>query len=592
MSQPTPSDSGTPAAGAWKINSICLGLLALLLLLVFWPGLNYPFLRDWDDGNFVMFNSNLAFTLENFRLYALEPFQDLYTPLPMYSFMLDRALFGLEPLGFRLHNLLLHFTAAAFLFLMIRQLGARVWLALGAALLWAANPQKVESVIWITERKDVLCGAFAFASLWFFLRSVSRRRVPWIAGVLAVLAIFAKPAAISLPGVMIVGLICLRGNRLSVREYWRILRLPVLLSLGAVVWSSLVTAKTNPGVMETNLLIPLHNMFWYPLTALIPYETNPIYPEVRGWSELALPAAGGIALLGIYVLAARKLGMPWRRIVCLLLIVGGFSVPVLGMLQYTTFHYCDRYNYLVSGAAWLAVAVPAELLMRRLPGAVRYVKGILALAFMAFWVLTWSYIPRWEYCDFLFAYPIEHDPVPNVKALESGIYAALRTDNLALLSRIAEHMRTNHGEYGIAEQQAADLICFLLGHVALLKQDLPTAFAAYAPLISRVEQTGAAGFLWPRLTLAMLFRDLALISMHEGNPQRAVRFLDMELKVRRKDRLQYDLASAMRAKLLGDRAGEARAWKRIVELAPGIPEYQERYERLKQEAAAAGQPAE
>lgn len=60
--------------------------------------------------------------------------------------------------------------------------------------------------------------------------------------------------------------------------------------------------------------------------------------------------------------------MPWRRIVCLLLIVGGFSVPVLGMLQYTTFHYCDRYNYLVSGAAWLAVAVPAELLMRRLPG--------------------------------------------------------------------------------------------------------------------------------------------------------------------------------------------------------------------------------
>ena len=396
MSQPTPSDSGTPAAGAWKINSICLGLLALLLLLVFWPGLNYPFLRDWDDGNFVMFNSNLAFTLENFRLYALEPFQDLYTPLPMYSFMLDRALFGLEPLGFRLHNLLLHFTAAAFLFLMIRQLGARAWLALGAALLWAANPQKVESVIWITERKDVLCGAFAFASLWFFLRSVSRRRVLWIAGILAVLAIFAKPAAISLPGVMIVGLICLRGKRLSVREYWRILRLPVLLSLGAVVWSSLVTAKTNPGVMETNLLIPLHNMFWYPLTALIPYETNPIYPEIRGWSELALPAAGGIALLGIYVLAARKLGMPWRRIVCLLLIIGGFSVPVLGMLQYTTFHYCDRYNYLVSGAAWLAVAVPAELLMRRLPGAVRYVKGILALAFMAFWVLTWSYIPRWE----------------------------------------------------------------------------------------------------------------------------------------------------------------------------------------------------
>ena len=176
-----------------RCNFVCAALLALFLVLIFLPGLNYPFLRDWDDGTFIIYNQNLSFTFDNFLLYWLEPYQDLYTPLPMYSFMIDRALFGLDPLGFRLHNLLLHFVGCYFLFLVARKLGARSWLAFAGALLWAANPQKVESVVWITERKDVLCGALAFASLWFFLRGVQLRRISFMAGILAALAIFAKP---------------------------------------------------------------------------------------------------------------------------------------------------------------------------------------------------------------------------------------------------------------------------------------------------------------------------------------------------------------------------------------------------------------
>ena len=90
-------------------NLIYAVLLILFLGLVYYPSLSFPFLNGWDDGAFIVFNPRLAFTWDNLLYYGLEPFQELYTPLPMYSFMIDWTLFGLDPLGYRLHNLLLHF---------------------------------------------------------------------------------------------------------------------------------------------------------------------------------------------------------------------------------------------------------------------------------------------------------------------------------------------------------------------------------------------------------------------------------------------------------------------------------------------------
>ncbi|MBS1370501.1 MAG: hypothetical protein HPZ91_11155 [Lentisphaeria bacterium] len=567
-------------------NLICAGLLALFLLLVFWPGLNYPFLGDWDDGTFIVHNKNLGFTIENFLLYGLQPYQDLYTPLPMYSFMVDRVLFGLDPLGYRLHNLLLHFAGCYFLFLVARRLGARVWLAFAAALLWAANPQKVESVIWITERKDVLCGALAFASLWFFLRGVSLKRVSYMAGILAALAIFAKPAAVSLPGVMVVGLICLRGKRIPWREYARILWFPVLASFAAVVWAGIVTAKTNPGVLEENWLVPLHNLFWYPLTALVPYVTNPIYPEIRTASDL-LPVFFGAALAGLYVLFSRKLGFAWRKIICMLLIIAGFTVPVLGLLHYTNFHYCDRYNYLVSWAVWIAAAVLAEAFLRRRKGAARYLKGAAAAAFAAFWLLTWSYIPYWETCDFMYSYVLAKDEIPNWKVMGNSICTAFRTGNLDVIQDVATRMRKYHAEYRVPEPVADRTARFCLAHVAWLHQEQETAREMYRVLWKEVETVGWREFLWPDFVFPLFFRDMAQISILDGKPDEAVGFLEKELQVRTPDDYQYFLAEAMKAQIKQDLPAQLEAWGKVVEMEPENRLYRTMYENLKRRSEGA-----
>lgn len=561
---------------------VCFGLLALLVFLLYLPGLHFPFLRDWDDGNFVMFNPRLAFSLDNLRYYAMEPFQDLYTPLPMYSLMIDKALFGLAPTGFRLHNMLLHFIGCGFLFLIFRRLGVRAWIAFAAAALWAANPQKVESVVWITERKDVLCGAFAFASLYCFLRSIAAGRIPILAGILSALAIFAKPAALPLPGVMIVGLICIYGKRLPVKEYARLLWFPVAASAAAVAWSAWVTAKTNPGMAETNLFVPLHNLFWYPLTALVPYAQNPIYPQLRSAAGAAPPVLAGLLLAAVYVRVSRYFRIPWRRIVCVLLIVAGCTVPVLGLLRYTCFHYCDRYNYLVSAAVWAGLALLLEAVIRRRRSAARHLKLLCAAVGAVFFYQTWCYIPYWENGNTLYACALAQDRLVNIKVLGNTITSAFRSENAGLLKDATGRLNDYYREYGFPEEMAKNTVLFCEGHIALLQQNFAEALPIFRKLRTIVEtKEGESAFLWPHLTHPLLYRDLALISIIEKQPEQAVAFLDLELERRPEDDVQRYLALAMKAQIQGDRAAQLKAWETVVAMEPDNVRYREFFEKLK-----------
>ncbi len=564
---------------------VCLGLLGLLVFLLYLPGLHFPFLREWDDGTFVVFNPKLAFSLDNIRHYALEPFQDLYTPLPMYSLMIDKALFGLDPLGFRLHNMLLHFIGCGFLFLIFRRLGIRTWIAFAAAALWAANPQKVESVVWITERKDVLCGALAFASLYCFLRSVAANRIPVLAGILSMLALFAKPAALPVPGVMIVGLICLYGKRLPLKEYARLLWFPATASAVAVAWSTWVTAKTNPGMAETDFLVPLHNLFWYPLTALIPYSQNPIYPQLRSAASAAPPILAGLLLTAVYVRTARYFRIPWRRIVCVLLIIAGCTVPVLGLLRYTCFHYCDRYNYLVSAAVWTGIALLLEAVIRRRKSAVRLLKLLCAGIGAVYLYQTWCYIPYWENGNTLYACALAQDRLVNIKVLGNTIASAFRSENAGLLKDATGRLNEYYREYGFPEDMAKNTVLFCEGHIALLQQNFAEALPIFRKLRTIAEtREGESVFLWPHLTHALLYRDLALISIIEKQPERAVAFLNLELERRPEDDVQRYLALAMKAQIQGDRAAQLKAWETVVKMEPDNVKYREFFEKLKSQA--------
>jgi hypothetical protein len=149
-------------------------LLALAVFLAFAPSLLFPPLPHWDDGSSILLNQRLAFSWENIRHYAVNGFQGLYAPLTMYSLMLDNALFGQHYAGFHAINIALHCGAALLLVKILQHLGIRRTIAILAALLWAVHPQRIESIVWLTERQDVLSGFLAMAAVYVFMKTHDR----------------------------------------------------------------------------------------------------------------------------------------------------------------------------------------------------------------------------------------------------------------------------------------------------------------------------------------------------------------------------------------------------------------------------------
>ncbi len=147
-----------------------------------------------------------GFTWDGLLYYAFHWHAYTYHPLSTYSHMLDCQLFGLKAGGHHVMNVVLHAITAVLLFLLLRQMTGRLWPHALVAALFAVHPLRVESVAWISERKDVLSGLFFVLTLGAYVRYV---RAPQSAGryavvcLLYVLGLLAKPMLVTLPMVLL-----------------------------------------------------------------------------------------------------------------------------------------------------------------------------------------------------------------------------------------------------------------------------------------------------------------------------------------------------------------------------------------------------
>ncbi len=515
--------------------------VALATALVFAPNLNAPLMLNWDDGTFLWYNLRLRLTWANVWGYFRWPFQNLYTPLAMVSLMLDHALFGFAPWGYRVHNLLLHIGCLWLLAGIARRLGGARWAAWGAALLWAVHVQRVESVVWIAERKDVLCGFFALLSVWCVLRARrARRRGGWVCGasLAGALSILAKPMSMALPGVFVMLAIGLDGGKMWRR--WRLWAIPALVILGMAILSWLITRRDNAGMLQAAWRVPLHNLGWYPLTALNPWPyVHPIHPPVRSLAAALGWLAGCVALAALALVLSRRLRGGVRAGLCLVLTAGGVMVPVLGMLNYTMFHYCDRYNYLVSMVMWVAVALLARVWLR---GRRMFRVGKLVVVLLAGIEIaaTAVYLPVWQNEYALAVFCVGQAGVPNAKSLELAMSVALTHDGHSewkpspseLLHATARRYETSHE---ILMQDGSPMsatdrgICIMIchGHAAYLQGQYAIAQSLLEPLGRRLETE-------PRVIFPLQFagryvcRDLAAMALMRGDLASARRWLRLE----------------------------------------------------------------
>ncbi len=310
------SPTAAPASEAIRKTQESSGLgyiIALLALcfIIFSPSLKADFV-NWDDDRNVYENK----MVQNFDVKGIFTQNVIgnYNPLSIFSFALEYKLFGMDPRIMHFTNLLLHLICVFLSFRIFQLLGLRLWFALIAASLFAIHPLRVESVSWITERKDVLYGFFFCSALLLYLKDQEKARPGRSILIFAcfVLGLFAKIQMVSLPLAF-----------LAV-DYWRNrpLQFKLIMEkwpyfLGAFIFGIVgILFLKEQGSLETNeavhtginrLFIGSYSLFVYLIKWLVPYQMSPLYPYPEKLSilhYLSLPAA--VFLLAGMFLAYRK----------------------------------------------------------------------------------------------------------------------------------------------------------------------------------------------------------------------------------------------------------------------------------------------
>ncbi len=183
----------------WLFLFLVIGITAICLS----PMLQNGF-TNWDDEVYITGNQ-LLIGPDWYGVFTKAVVEN-YHPLTIISLAINYQLFGLNPLSYQLFNLLLHLINTALVFYFIWSVsGKNRWVAFISALIFGIHPMHVESVSWLSERKDVLYAFFFLLSLlqyWRFLQTGNRLNF-WLCFLLFVLSLLSKPSAIILPLVLL-----------------------------------------------------------------------------------------------------------------------------------------------------------------------------------------------------------------------------------------------------------------------------------------------------------------------------------------------------------------------------------------------------
>jgi protein O-mannosyl-transferase len=340
----------------WRLAAaVCVGLV-LAVAMVFRQTPACGFI-NFDDDEYVYANSDLTRGLSpDGIVWALNTTQACnWHPLTWLSLLLDYQLYGWEPWGYHLTNVLLHAAVAIGLFLVLRRITGDLWPSAFAAAVFAVHPLRVESVAWVAERKDVLSGLFFVLTLWAYSGYV--RRPPSLVRysavfVLLALGLMAKPMLVTLPFVLLL----LDYWPLRRMADWRSARALVLeklplaaLSLASCIVTPLAQGPAVQSMAKYSLPLRIANA----LVACVSYIGQLFYPVGLAvyypFPENGVPhwqVIGAFILLASISVAA----VVWRRRRPYLTVGWfwylGMLVPVIGLVQVGGQSMADRYTYL------------------------------------------------------------------------------------------------------------------------------------------------------------------------------------------------------------------------------------------------------
>jgi len=398
-------------------------VLAAITLAVYWQVNQYDFV-NLDDNLYVTENRHIqsGITLDGFCWAYSTKHAGFWLPLVWLSFMFDYQLYGLNAGGYHLTNLILHILSVLLLFWLFNRMTGAVWRSAFIASLFALHPLHLESVVWITERKDVLSAFFWMLTLCLYVYYTEK---PIIKRYLLVLfpficALMSKPIVVTLPFVLflldywplgrwIKDVPTSRNNStvMLIGEKIPFIVLTVISSIVTIgtqnTAGAIVSMERFPfSVRIANVMISyvayLRKIFW-------PVDLAVFYPY-----ELSLPL-GEILISGLILILITATVLYYIKKMPFLF-VGWFwylgtLIPVIGLVQVGTQAMADRHTYIpsIGIAIMLAWGIPSLIKSEEIRKKLLFTAAIAALAIFS--VLTWQQCGYWKNSITLFNHALQ-----------------------------------------------------------------------------------------------------------------------------------------------------------------------------------------
>jgi len=538
----------------------------LLVVLPYWPAVNFDFLLEWDDGGFILKNPHIDLSFANIFTNLTSTLQHVYTPVMTLSLMIDHWLYGLEPAGYHLHNILIYGIAGVFLYLTMRELKIPMAMAVIFTVMWAWNPARVESVAWIAERKAMLSGALAFASFWLFLRSYRLGKTSILSGVLLFLAMLAKPWVLPELGVMIVYAFCKRPE--GWRHNCKILTAPAIGGGLGIFLSLYMTFSDLSGTGTPNsIMICAINFLRYVGNSVLPLDLNPIHPTFFD-DRIVGQALIGVAIVLIAVVLVNIGKTPYRIIIAFSLILAGLVLPVLNSGEFTNSDYADRYSFFVSAAVWIFFAMTIRFARHRMEIVYKTSFTVIAVLGCYYFYMTSTYLPVFANSETLFRYACDVE-IPNAKAVE-GLGLTGKNQKKPELLRLAGNYFIERSGIIAAKRREINFNSgvMLITIASIYEGNKDDANEYFKTLChdDQLPEVYSKELFMPEI---IQFRTTALLQ--QGDVPAATALLDT--MTRQKYGTEFDLlfAEGLSKHLKKDRDGALKAWKKAQILHPGDP---------------------
>ncbi len=380
-------------------TGVYLFLLLLITFLVFIPSLHFDFIQ-WDDPGHLLQNKNTeSLSFSNIKSIFQSTVEKVYIPLTIFSFALERHFFDLNPFIYHFNNLLLHLTVTGLIFWLGLRLGLSSLASFLAALLFGIHPMHLESVVWVTERKDVLYGTFYLLAMHQWLSFLKgRRKVNYVLSlVFGLCSLLSKPMAVSLPLILL--LLDWFEKRTDTKQCL-IEKLPFFIYTIPIAG---ITHHLNHDVVTfhsnfmTAVVMSLWTFSYYILNFIVPINLKPIY-----WAIEITPFLYFLGISSFFVifwLVFKKKEDRWFTFSFMLYAAMIFMLIRFNNLDETDI-VADRFMYLPSLGLCFLWGLWCDNLIHRLPTGMTFKKNFiltcLCLIYLCLFISSPKYSLAWE----------------------------------------------------------------------------------------------------------------------------------------------------------------------------------------------------